>query len=173
MQKGIPDLGTVGPGSESKPSCWLLEINARPPGGLSDWATAYANGICLHALAILAAIGDKQRYRALATPFKQSVERCCPQPQFQCMLTYVSPERAGVLVNSPCEDLQQRGASLLRNALRYCCWYKQGDHLSGPQDTNLGWLATYLLFVRQTDSPRRDLLRLGNQLKEEIRVEVE
>jgi biotin carboxylase len=171
--EGIPDLGTVGPGNESKPSCWLLEINARPPGGLSDWATAYANGICLHALAILAAIGDKQRYRALATPFKQSVERCCPQPQFQCMLTYVSPERAGVLVNSPCEDLQQRGASLLRNALRYCCWYKQGDHLSGPQDTNLGWLATYLLFVRQTDSPRRDLLRLGNQLKEEIRVEVE
>ncbi|KAG9666346.1 hypothetical protein KCU99_g9785, partial [Aureobasidium melanogenum] len=181
--ESILDLESAGPRAESSPSCWLLEINARPPGGFSDWATAYANGVCLHALAILAAIGDKQRYRALATPFKQryralatpfkqTVERCCPQPQFQCMLTYISPDRAGVLNNSPCEDLQQREASLLRNALRYCCWYKQGDHLSGPQDPSLGWLATYLLFVRQTASPRRDLLRLGNRLREEFRVEI-
>ncbi|KAK6006754.1 hypothetical protein QM012_005762 [Aureobasidium pullulans] len=170
--ESIPDLKPLGARTASQPSCWLLEINARPPGGFSDWATAYANGVCLHALAILAAIGDKQRYRALATPFKQDIEKCCPQPQFHCMLTYISPDRAGVLANSPCEDLQHREVSLLRNTLQYCCWYWQGDHLSGPQDHSLGWLATYLLFVRRTASPRRDLLRLGNRLREDIRVEI-
>lgn len=123
------------------PSCWLLEINARPPGGLSDWATAYINGICYHGLAILAALGDTERFSCLSVPFLQSAKarngsmaaqatNCCPTPQFHCMLTYTSPDRSGVLTNSPCEDTQARAPELTRHVLRKRCWYKPGDCVS-------------------------------------------
>ncbi|EAW14929.1 uncharacterized protein ACLA_003420 [Aspergillus clavatus NRRL 1] len=174
----------------SQPSCWLLEINARPPGGFSDWASAYASGVCYHAQAILAAIDDKLRFRVLATPFAApgpgdvrggadanpnpnpnpdaAGEKSCPVPQFDCMLAYVSPDRAGVLRNDPCAELARRAPELQRHVLRDCCWYRAGDAVSGPQDPSLGWLATYLVF----GTGRGEVLRLGERIRGEFRAEI-
>lgn len=162
-----------------QPTCWLLEINARPPGGMSDWATSYIHGVCYHGLAILAALDDKERLRHLSIPFMQSSEplevedaQCCPTPQFHCMLTYMSAEASGVLVNSPCDDTQARSPDLTKHVLRKRCWYKPGELVSGPQDASLGWLATYLVFSEDGDNARNAILDIGNQVRKEFYAEI-
>lgn len=157
-----------------QPSCWLIEINSRPPGGFSDWATAYIHGVCYHAQAILAAVGDQERFKALATPFQQQgAATACPEPQFHCMLVYLSPERSGILANSPCEDTRAQAPDLMKHVLRSQCWYRRGEKVSGPQDPSLGWLATYLVFARGEDFGREEVLHLGDRVRKEFRVEIE
>ncbi|CAG8890702.1 unnamed protein product [Penicillium egyptiacum] len=157
-----------------QPNCWLIEINSRPPGGFSDWATAYIHGVCYHAQAILAAVGDKERFKALATPFQQhGAATACPEPQFHCMLVYLSPERSGTLANSPCEDTLAHAPDLMKHVLRSRCWYQRGEKVSGPQDPSLGWLATYLVFARGEDCRREETLHLGDRVRKEFRMEID
>jgi hypothetical protein len=75
----IPDLQPrgesrceTGTGTESDnepPSVFLHEVNARVPGTMSSASSLIARGIDFWALQVLRAVGDWERYEALAKPF--------------------------------------------------------------------------------------------------------
>jgi hypothetical protein len=75
----IPDLqpcGDHGPeGDAERPSVFLHEVNARVPGTMSSAASLIARGIDFWMLQVLCAVGDWERYEALARPFL-SADRC-------------------------------------------------------------------------------------------------
>lgn len=73
---GILDLVAIATGdttrknaSSAQPNCFLIEVNARPPGAVGTWATLYTYGIDTGALHLLRAINDGQRFAVLAHPF--------------------------------------------------------------------------------------------------------
>ncbi|KAK4142387.1 uncharacterized protein C8A04DRAFT_30017 [Dichotomopilus funicola] len=51
------------------PTMFLHEVNARPPGFMSSAASLVAQGIDFWVLQVLCAVGDWERYEALAQPF--------------------------------------------------------------------------------------------------------
>jgi biotin carboxylase len=70
---GIPDLQLCrNHGAESdteRPAVFLHEVNARVPGTMSSAASLVARGIDFWMLQLLCAVGDWERYEALAKPF--------------------------------------------------------------------------------------------------------
>lgn len=55
-----------------QPNAFLIEANPRPPGIGGGWATQYTYGVDYHALHLLRAVGDAERFKSLSKPFSFS-----------------------------------------------------------------------------------------------------
>ena len=65
----LRDCGEKGIRAPDPTAVFLHEVNARIPGTMSSAASLVARGIDFWALQMLSAVGDWERYEALATPF--------------------------------------------------------------------------------------------------------
>ncbi|EHK99103.1 putative Carnosine synthase 1 [Glarea lozoyensis 74030] len=68
---------------------FLLEINPRAPGWQEIEATAHTYGVSYYSIALLNALGDKQRIAFLSVPFVGG-------PQYHMQLLFVSAQKGGV-----------------------------------------------------------------------------
>ncbi|PVH90584.1 hypothetical protein DM02DRAFT_620949 [Periconia macrospinosa] len=72
---GILDLvvnNTIGNATTAlsrESSAFMIEANVRPPGIAGSWATLYTYGVDFHALHLLCAVGDRERFDSLSKPF--------------------------------------------------------------------------------------------------------
>lgn len=88
---GLVDLAYAGDVGDAKPKVFLIEVNARQPGLSALFSTFYTYGVNYDALRLLRAIGDRERFVAMAQPFKDLT-------QYHCGNCHISVPRANTVV---------------------------------------------------------------------------
>lgn len=90
---GLLDLADAEPRAvDAKPSVFLIEVNARQPGLDCVFSTLYTYGVDFNALRLLHAIGDQERFAALAQPFQHGL------PQYHCGNCQIPVHRENIVV---------------------------------------------------------------------------
>ncbi|KAF6827652.1 glutathione synthetase ATP-binding protein, partial [Colletotrichum plurivorum] len=152
-EEGGDDLVDLRPNSaaasSSKPEdVFLIEINPRPPGWQEVEATAHAYGVSYYSLAILNALGDRDRFAALCRPFKGG--------------TYRSGDVCAAVLD------HDHGA--LRNHVVKCANLMQdGQEVPDPRTGKVfGSFIAFFLVVSRTS--RREAIRIGHEIEQLVRA---
>lgn len=151
-----------------KPSVYLVENNARPPGYMVANLTAVTYGVDYFALQMLFALGaeEQDRFRGLAMPFRDGA-------QYYSMVQYVSPTHSGVLVTEdPGKEMAARCPDLVHRDNIAVSWSpkRKGDRVYGPESKETAWLSRYVLTSRQSLD---HLLELGDRIVREYKYELD
>ena len=163
-ESGTLDLVPLSERPAHEPDVHLIEINARTPAYQSTVATLFAYGVDYYAQQMLISVGDEVRLRALSIPFLRG-------HQYDCMFMYIHPERAGIMKSvDPVLDLRQRCAELMSYVPEEKAFVRKGDQVRGPDSSELSFLATFLVV---SPTGRRDLLRLGEEIRMQFAYELE
>ncbi|KAM5433158.1 hypothetical protein MferCBS31731_007155 [Microsporum ferrugineum] len=133
---------------------FLIEVNARPPGLQSVFATAYTYGVDFGALQLLRALEDGERFKALSKPFSCHAQYC-----YEIVMIPVHRENIAV-PDDFCEMVTERLPEIVPYVARAerITWVKVVSPVGGT-----GFIAYFLLYSR-TD--RRQLLRMGSRIQE-------
>lgn len=128
---GNMQLVPVGTRSTIKPSAYLIENNARPPGYMVASLARLTYGIDYFALQMLFALGpdETDRFEAMATPYKNGA-------QYYSMVQYVSPDRSGVLLTEdPGKEMLERCPEVINKDNVAVSWSpkRRGDKIFGPE----------------------------------------
>ncbi|KAB8068855.1 hypothetical protein BDV29DRAFT_162014 [Aspergillus leporis] len=124
---------------EPKPSVFLVEVNARPPGYYGLMSLAWTYGVDYFALHVLHALGDESRMRALSQPFMRG-------PQYDGALLLVIPERGGVLTSGdPAETFKKEHPEVMNNILLRREPFTKGDSVPGPDAPTMAFLSVLVL----------------------------
>lgn len=144
--------------SENPPSSWLIEINPRPPGIQETAAVESTYGVDYWGVALLGAVHDYQRMRALAQPFRQG-------PQYWSEIVFIPVSTGGTFDSDDvCEDLKKRRPDLANHISKCFCFFKRGDPVQAPETGITSWVAYYIVFSRTS---RRHLLELTAAVRRE------
>jgi hypothetical protein len=164
MHGGILDLHPRLPAPTQPASAWLIEINPRPLGMTGSHIIESTYGIDYWGLALLIAVQDKARVRALARPFKNGA-------QYHCVMVFIPadyPLSCEGLFDSDdiCKDLKSRRKDLACNISRSGCLVQRGQKVPHPSTGVHSFLAYFNVFSRKS---REDALRLADKVREEVR----
>ena len=77
IKDGLLDLAERLTPAKGAQSCWLIEVNPRPPGIQGSDASKHTYGIDYWGLDLLFALHDKDRVKQLSHPFKQGPQYWC------------------------------------------------------------------------------------------------
>ncbi len=147
-----------------EPGCFLLEINARPPGYMASTSVVLTYGVDYFVQQMLFSIADEVRFRALVKPFVNG-------PQYDLLLQFIPQDRAGMMKSEdPGLELYARCPELMANVREHKTWVKKGDIVLGPMANEAAWLAYFLVVSKKG---REEVLRLGREIKREFRYELE
>ncbi|EFE38887.1 hypothetical protein TRV_06406 [Trichophyton verrucosum HKI 0517] len=146
-----------------KPNPWLIEINPRPPGMTASQITESTYGIEYWAIAVLSAVGDKARVRALSQPFKHGA-------QYTSVMVFVPadyPSTCEGIFDSDdiCADLIARRPDLAKNISRCACFIKRGQKVPHPNSGQNTFMAYFNVFSRLG---RKEALDIARQVRKEI-----
>lgn len=146
------------------PAAWLIEINPRPLGMTGAHIVESTYGIDYWGLAMLIAVGDKSRARALSQPFKDG-------PQYTCVMVFISadypPSRQGIFDSDDiCAELKARRPDLAKQISRCACLVKRGQRVLHPSSGINTFLAYFNVFSRTS---RKEALDFARQVREEVR----
>jgi hypothetical protein len=145
------------------PSCWLIEINPRTPGIQAIDAVAATYGIDYYGVAILFALGDKQRACALSIPFAQG-------HQYWCEMVFIPADKGGVFASDEvCEELLSRLPYLQEHVSKSVCLFQRGDRVPSPKEGQLPWVAYFIVFSRLS---RKHLLNVSGVIRRELRFSI-
>ena len=127
---GIIDLSFQDTPKAKKPTAWLHEINPRPLGMTGSQIIESTYGIDYWGLALLIAVGDKTRVRALSQPFKHG-------PQYTCIMVFIPADYSisceGIFDSEDiCADLLARRPDLAKQISRCACLVKRGQRVPHP-----------------------------------------
>ncbi|CAG9949765.1 unnamed protein product [Clonostachys rosea f. rosea IK726] len=163
---GILDLHPVdpSPGAPEKPSAWLIEINPRPLGMTGSQIIESTYGIDYWGLALLIAVGDKARVRALSRPYLHGA-------QYTCIMVFIpadfSAHLKGIFDSDDiCVDLKNRRPDLAKQISRSACLVKRGQKVAHPSSGRNSFLAYFNVFSRNS---REEALEFARQVREEVR----
>lgn len=164
---GIMQLVPIGTRRIHKPSAYLIENNARPPGYMVSSLARLTYGIDYFALQMLFALGPNEadRFRAMATPFQNGA-------QYYSMVQYVSPDRSGVLLTEdPGKEMLERCPELMNRDNVAVSWSprRRGDKIFGPETMKVAWLSRYIVTSRHS---LNHLLELGAEIVKEFKYEL-
>ena len=157
---------------KDKPRVFILEVNVRCPGWMVIWATCYTYGVDYAATQILAALGDGTRFRILSQPFAFGA-------QANVESIFVPSPKGGTIPSGTqpfCEELRDRRPDLLRvedkgvEVVRIQTMQFPGDKIPDPSTGTLSFVASFNLATRKVE--RREMLRLGQEIRREIRVDI-
>ncbi|KAK7055610.1 carnosine synthase 1 protein, partial [Favolaschia claudopus] len=96
-ETGLVDLqDRISPAS-GKPSCFLLEINARVPGVGCSFSTIHTYGVDFYAVPVLACVRDTARLSIIATPFSFPSRE--DGSQYWCQVVFIQPTHGGTYVS--------------------------------------------------------------------------
>lgn len=162
---GIIDLSPRDmPTTTERPTAWLHEINPRPLGMTGSQIVESTYGIDYWGLALLIAVSDQARVRALSQPFKYG-------PQYTCIMVFIPADYPvscqGIFDSEDiCADLLARRPDLAKQISRYACLVKRGQRVPHPSSGKHSFLAYFNVFSRVG---RRETLELARQVREEVR----
>ncbi|KAF2184924.1 hypothetical protein K469DRAFT_727079 [Zopfia rhizophila CBS 207.26] len=159
---GIIDLeakpATAAATAGTQPSVFLLEINARAPGYVGLYASAWTYGVDLWGLHMLHCAGDEARFRALSVPFANGA-------QHDSAVLLIMPEKRGILRSGDPRPRLRREKPELAACVPLCLNYFQvGQQVTPPDDTENCFTS---VMVVESKRGRADLMRTV----EEVRLE--
>jgi len=163
--EGITDLNPCQSLSDDKPSPWLIEINPRPPGMKGTQVIESTHGIDYWGLAMLLALGDRDRAQALSDPFMNG-------PQYTCVMVFIPADYPldgceGVFDSDDiCVDLMQRRPDLRAHVSKCGCLVQRGQRVPHPSTGVNSFLAYFNVFSR---SSRTEALKLAQQVRAEVK----
>ncbi|KAI9711715.1 MAG: hypothetical protein M1820_001859 [Bogoriella megaspora] len=165
---GVFDLYKKGSHQETPatPSAWLIEINPRPPGMKGTQIIESTYGVEYWGLAMLIALRDKERAKALSYPYKSG-------PQYNCVMVFIPADYdlstcQGIFESDDvCAELLERRPDLKKNISRYGCLVQRGQQVPHPSKGVNSFLAYFNVFSRRG---RQDALRLATIVREEVKV---
>lgn len=123
------------------------------------------HGVDYWGLAMLLALRDKERVRALAHPFKNG-------PQYTCVMVFIPAyyqiESCEGIFDSGdiCLDLMRRRPDLAAHVSKCGCLVQKGQRVAHPSTGINSFLAYFNVFSR---SSREEALYLAQQVRAEVR----
>ncbi|KAI1415381.1 glutathione synthetase ATP-binding domain-like protein [Hypoxylon sp. FL1857] len=166
IRNGVEDLLEVEQSEEGrkKPSFYLHEINARPPGYYGNVASNITYGVDYYCLDLLFAVQDWERIRALAQPFKRA-------PQWWLVITIIPEEKEGIMKTSDAgKGFLQKNEDLNAAVADYMTWKKGGSKLQGPKAPQLGFVAYFSATSRKS---REEAMKFSRRILREFEYELE
>ncbi|KAE8150555.1 hypothetical protein BDV25DRAFT_108759 [Aspergillus avenaceus] len=167
---GILDLHTRKPQpdtSSSSPKCFLIEINARPPGFQSLYATRISYGIDFMALHLLACLDDKDRMRALSHPTRDCLDQ---SSSFWCEIVFIAGSEGGSCITpDPYQEMLDRCPTLKSNIVMGESFFKKGDYIPLTTLEARTFLAFFLVVSRVSRSSVR---QAAEDIRRHFRVDV-
>lgn len=164
-EDGVIDIHERNAGSDKScsPSVFVLEINARAPGRQATNSATRTYGVDYNAIQVLLALGEYDRARALAKPFKNGA-------QFWCESVYIPAPRSGMYNSDDAFlELSLRRPDLGRHIAEYHCLFEKGQMVRGPEAGTLQWILSFVVFSR---SSRSEAVRLAEVIRRELRYEL-
>ncbi|KEY70485.1 hypothetical protein S7711_09986 [Stachybotrys chartarum IBT 7711] len=161
---GILDLHPKDEGiqEQQEPSCYLHEINARPPGYANTVAALLAHGVDYYAIRLLLALGyrreeEKQRIRALARPFRGA------EPQYTSCIAVLPPTREGIMASENCVlDFLEANPDLKKHVVWFETVKGKGDTVQGPDSSELWMLGNVIVASR---NGRKEAVEIAYSLR--------
>lgn len=134
---GLVDLTVPESSSEQEPSCYLHEINFRPPGYFSSVSVMLAHGIDYYAVRMLFALGDAQeRIRAMSVPFKSDT-------QYTLGIAVFPADRTGIMETPDAiVEMMDKYPWMKEWIADYQTMRKGGSKVFGPGESEL-WYVGY------------------------------
>ncbi|KAE8380321.1 hypothetical protein BDV26DRAFT_290557 [Aspergillus bertholletiae] len=147
-----------------RPMPWLIEINPRPLGMTGSQIIESTYGIDYWGLALLIAVRDKARVRALSQPFKHG-------PQYTCIMVFIPADFPiscqGIFDSEDiCLDLVTRRPDLAKQISRCACFVKRDQKVAHPSSGRHTFLAYFNVFSR---TGRKEALEFARQVRAEVR----
>lgn len=147
------------------PAPWLVEINPRPPGMKGTQIIESTYGVDYWGLALLIALGNKLRARALSCSFTKGA-------QYTCVMVFI-PADYDVLVcegifdsDDICDELLSRRPDLAKQISRCGCLVKRGERIPHPSIGVNSFIAYFNVYSRRG---RHEALQLAKMVREEVK----
>ncbi|KAJ4347640.1 hypothetical protein N0V95_005238 [Ascochyta clinopodiicola] len=153
--------------TQKAPSCYLHEVNARPPGYVNCAAALLAYGIDYYAIRILLSVGSREneRVRILAQPFLYG------KPQYVLGVVVLPPTRAGIMASDDAVgDFLVAYPDLQKHVVHHQTIIKKGDRVLGPESSEL-WCVGYITVASRKG--RQECLELVQQIRENFDYKLE
>ncbi|KAL3295059.1 glutathione synthetase ATP-binding domain-like protein [Colletotrichum asianum] len=157
---GFLDLRIRQDVSAEAPSCYLHEVNARPPGYINCAAALFAHGVDYYAIRLLLSLGSEEdaRVRALSKPFLHGV------PQYTLGISVLAPTKAGVMGSDDAvKEFLEANSDLQRHVVHYQTVKEKGEVVQGPESSEL-WCVGYVIVASRKG--RKECLRLDREIRE-------
>jgi hypothetical protein len=165
---GLVDLHDRLVPRQTRPSCFLLEINARVPGVGCSFSTIHTYGVDFYAVPLLACVRDTARLALIATPFRFPTRP--DGSQYWCQVVFVQPERGGTYMSEDaCGALARRRPDLAAHIARGVTLYAQGANVPDPASGLCVVLAYFLVYSRES---RQHVRELAEIVRAEFRYEI-
>ncbi|KAL2147139.1 hypothetical protein VTI28DRAFT_569 [Corynascus sepedonium] len=155
---GILDLHEVM--EKRQASCYLHEINARPPGYINCVAALLAYGVDYYAIRLLLALGEegKERIKALAQPFAGG------KPQYTLGIAVLPPTREGIMGSKDAvKEFLDANPDLEKHVVFHQTVKQRGELVQGPESSEL-WCVGYVIVAARTG--RKECLELAQVVRE-------
>lgn len=160
---GVTDLRLKLQRPLAKPKLFMLEVNVRCPGWMVIWATAYTYGIDYTAVQMLCALGDGERAKVLSQPFSFGAQAWCES-------VFIPTKRGGTLAGDViCEELAKRRPDLMRSVVHVQTMAQPGESVPDPSSGALSFVAAFNVASKTS---RAEMLRVGQMIREEVRVDI-
>ncbi|KAK4124398.1 glutathione synthetase ATP-binding domain-like protein [Parathielavia appendiculata] len=144
---------------KGQPSCYLHEINARPPGYVNCVAALLAYGVDYYAIRLLLALGEegKERIRALAQPFSGG------KPQYTLGIAVLPPSKEGIMGSRDAvKEFLDANPDLAKHVVFYQTVKQRGERVQGPDSSEL-WCVGYVIVASRTG--RKECLELAQMAR--------
>ncbi|KAL2133424.1 hypothetical protein VTI74DRAFT_2350 [Chaetomium olivicolor] len=141
-------------------TCYLHEVNARPPGYINCVAALLAYGVDYYAIRLLLALGEegKEKIRALAQPFAGG------EPQYTLGIAVLPPTKAGVMGSEDAVlEFLDANPDLAKHVVFHQTVKQRGELVQGPDSSEL-WCVGYVIVVSRTG--RKECLELAQMVRE-------
>ncbi|KAH9999762.1 glutathione synthetase ATP-binding domain-like protein [Xylariaceae sp. FL0662B] len=162
---GIMDLRPVDGAVARAPVPWIIEINPRPPGLTASRIVESVYGIDYSGVALLLAINDDARVKALSRPFLNGA-------QYTGVMVLIGADFdehtcEGIFDSDDiCEELLNRRPDLARNINRYGCLAKKGQRVPHSSSGTNTFIAYFNVFSTKS---RQDALEIATEVRGEVR----
>ncbi|KAJ6134170.1 hypothetical protein N7523_000492 [Penicillium sp. IBT 18751x] len=163
---GLLDLSSrqIEDSTNPKPTNFLIEINARPPGPHDSLPCTLAYGIDLPAASILFAVGETERARQLMYPFLDE-----PRVWYEEWLC-AAPHGGTFQSDDVCVELLERCPELKESMAYSRCLFKKGDRVPDPRKEGFTFVAVFYLRSRKS---RQEARELSEKVQREVRFVIQ
>ncbi|KAI9825599.1 MAG: hypothetical protein M1819_000495 [Sarea resinae] len=149
--------------SNGTPTVFLVEINARMPGNQETTAIERAYGIDYYPIYMLSAMGETDRLKKMAAPFRNG-------PQYWCQVLRFHGFHGGTWnSDDACKDLISRRPELQENISHHRCLFKRGQVVPAPTINVVVFVAYFVLFSRRS---RDHLLQVAEAVRRDFHYDV-
>ncbi|KAJ5427009.1 hypothetical protein N7465_002079 [Penicillium sp. CMV-2018d] len=161
---GVSVLSQRAKDGDNPPKPWLIEINPRPLGMTGSQIVESTYGIDYWGLALLLAVDDKTRVRALTSPYSKG-------PQYTSVMVFIPADFSisceGFFDSDDiCKDLLSRRPDLAEFISRCGCLVKKGQRIPNPSTGRNTFVAYFNVFSRKS---HEEALNIAKEVREAVR----